>query len=59
MVSRRLRAEVGSGICVDARHAKVFDMAANKTAGNDADGLAHLAEVAFYREVRLRGSSRL
>src|SRR3954453_6823341 len=30
-------------------------MAANKTDANDADGLAHLAEVGFYREVRGKG----
>ena len=29
--------------------------AANKTDANDADGLAHLAEVGFYREVRVKG----
>lgn len=29
-------------------------MAANKTDANDADGLAHLAEVGFYREVRVK-----
>lgn len=38
--------------CIDARHAKAaLEMAANKTDANDADGLAHLAEVGFYREV--------
>lgn len=43
-------------ICVDARHAKAaLDMAANKTDANDADGLAHLAEVGFYRAVRVKG----
>jgi transposase len=43
-------------ICIDARHAKaVLDMAPNKTDANDADGLAHLAEVGFYREVRVKG----
>lgn len=43
-------------ICVDARHAKAaLDMAPNKTDANDADGLAHLAEVGFYREVRVKG----
>jgi len=43
-------------ICIDARHAKLaLDMAANKTDANDADGLAHLAEVGFYREVRVKG----
>jgi transposase len=43
-------------ICIDARHAKAaLDMVANKTDANDADGLAHLAEVGFYREVRVKG----
>lgn len=45
-------------ICVDARHAQkkaALDMVANKTDANDADGLAHLAEVGFYREVRVKG----
>jgi transposase len=32
-----------------------IDMAPNKTDANDADGLAHLAEVGFYREVRVKG----
>lgn len=42
-------------ICVDARHAKAaLDMARNKTDANDADGLAHLAEAGFYREVRVK-----
>lgn len=36
-------------VCIDARHAKAaLDMAANKTDANDADGLAHLAEVGFF-----------
>src|SRR3978361_2235254 len=40
----------------DARHAKAaLDMAANKTDANDADGLAHLSEVGFFREVRVKG----
>lgn len=30
-------------------------MAANNTDANDADGLAHLAEVGFFREVRVKG----
>jgi transposase len=48
-----LQAEGLPAICVDARHAKAaLNMAANKTDANDADGLAHLAEVGFYREVR-------
>jgi len=43
-------------IWIDARHAKdALDMAPNKTDVNDADGLAHLAEVGFYREVRVKG----
>jgi transposase len=51
-----LTAEGLPGICIDARHAKAaLDMAANKTDANDADGLAHLAEVGFYREVRVKG----
>lgn len=51
-----LRAEGLPAICVDARHAKAaLDMAANKTDANDADGLAHLAEVGFFREVRVKG----
>lgn len=42
-------------ICIDARHAKAaLDMARNKTDANDADGLAHLAEVGFYRVVRVK-----
>ena len=42
-------------ICIDARHAKAaLDMAANKTDANDADGLAHLAEVGFFRAVRVK-----
>jgi len=36
-------------ICIDARHAKAaLDMAPNKTDANDAEGLAHLAEVGFW-----------
>ena len=51
-----LRAEGLPAICIDARHAKAaLDMAANKTDANDADGLAHLAEVGFFREVRVKG----
>ena len=43
-------------ICIDARHAKAaLDMAANKTDANDADGLAHLGEAGFFREVRVKG----
>jgi transposase len=51
-----LTAEGVPAICIDARHAKAaLNMAANKTDANDADGLAHLAEVGFYREVRVKG----
>lgn len=51
-----LSAEGLPAICIDARHAKAaLDMAANKTDANDADGLAQLAEVGFYREVRVKG----
>ena len=51
-----LTAEGLPAICFDARHAKAaLDMAANKTDANDADGLAHLAEVGFFREVRVKG----
>jgi transposase len=51
-----LQSEGLPAICVDARHAKAaLDMAPNKTDANDADGLAHLAEVGFYREVRVKG----
>jgi len=50
-----LRAEGLPAICSDARHAKAaLNMAANKTDANDADGLAHLAEVGFYREARVK-----
>lgn len=50
-----LRAQGIPAICIDARHAKAaLDMAANKTDANDADGLAHLAEVGFYKEVRVK-----
>ncbi|CAL4867177.1 IS110 family transposase ISMno14 [Asticcacaulis sp. MM231] len=49
-------AESLPAICIDARHAKAaLDMAANKIDANDADGLAHLAEVGFYKEVRVKG----
>jgi transposase len=51
-----LTAESLPAICIDARHAKAaLDMAANKTDMNDADGLAHLAEAGFFREVRVKG----
>ena len=45
-------------ICIHARHAKAaLDMAANKTDANDADGLAHLAEVGFYKKCGSRAST--
>lgn len=51
-----LGAEGVPAICIDARHAKAaLDMAPNKTDANDADGLARLAEVGFFREVRVKG----
>lgn len=51
-----LSAEGLPAICIDARHAKAaLDMAPNKTDANDADGLAHLAEIGFYRAVRVKG----
>ena len=51
-----LTAEGLPAICMDARHAKAaLDMAPNKTDANDADGLAQLAEVGFFREVRVKG----
>ncbi|MDQ2762379.1 MAG: IS110 family transposase [Pseudomonadota bacterium] len=51
-----LKTEGLPAICIDARHAKAaLDMAPNKTDANDADGLAQLAEVGFYREVRVKG----
>lgn len=50
-----LTAEGVPAICIDARHAKAaLDMAPNKTDLNDADGLAHIGEVGFYREVRVK-----
>src|SRR4051794_8329866 len=51
-----LTAEGLPAICIDARHAKAaLDMAPNKTDAHDADGLAQLAEVGFFREVRVKG----
>lgn len=50
-----LTAEGVPATCIDARHAKAaLDMAPNKTDPNDADGLAHIGEVGFYREVRVK-----
>lgn len=40
----------------DPRHAqKILSEKLNKTDVDDADGLAHLAELGFYREVRVKG----
>src|SRR3954451_19168974 len=51
-----LTAEGLPAICIDARHAQAaLDMAPNKTDAHDADGLAQLAEVGFFREVRVKG----
>ena len=45
-----------SAICIDARHAKAaLDMAPNKTDANDADGLSQLAEIGYFKEVRVKG----
>ncbi|AML51993.1 IS110 family transposase [Falsihalocynthiibacter arcticus] len=52
-----LKEEGLPAICIDARHAKAaLDMAANKTDANDADGLA---QIGFYREVRVKGFDSL
>ncbi len=53
-----LQAEGMPAICIDARHAKAaLDMAPNKTDANDADGLAQLAEIGYFKEVRVKGST--
>ena len=53
-----LTAEGLPAICIDARHAKAaLDMAPNKTDAHDADGLAQLAEVGFFGEVRVRSEA--
>ena len=50
-----LVAEGLPAICVDARHAsRALEMAPNKTDAKDADGLAHLAEIKFYKQVRVK-----
>ncbi|TBE27113.1 IS110 family transposase [Rhizobium ruizarguesonis] len=50
-----LTAEGMPAICIEARHAqKVLDETLNKTDGNDADGLAQLAEAGFYKVVRVK-----
>lgn len=42
-------------ICIEARHAqKILNETLNKTDANDADGLAQLAEVGFYKAVRIK-----
>ena len=43
-------------ICIDSRHAaRALDLAPNKTDANDADGLAQLAEIGYFKEVRVKG----
>lgn len=55
-----LTAQGVPAICIDARHAKAaLNMATNKTDANDADGLAHLAEVGFYKAVRVKDSNSM
>lgn len=50
-----LTAEGLPAICIDARHAaKALDMAPNKTDANDADGLAQLAEIGYFKQVRVK-----
>lgn len=47
-------------ICIDTRHAKAaLDIVPNKTDPNDADGLAHLAEVGFYRKARVKADDSM
>jgi len=42
-------------ICIEARHAqKILSETLNKTDANHADGLAQLAEVGFYKAVRVK-----
>src|SRR3546814_17908901 len=54
-----LTAEGMPAICIDARHAKAaLDMAANTTDANDADGLANMAAVGLFRQVRAMGRER-
>ena len=51
-----LTAEGLLAICIDERHAKAaLDIAPNNTDTNGADGFAQLAEVGFYRAVRVKG----
>src|ERR1700741_2342539 len=50
-----LTAEVLPAVCIEARHAqKILNETLNKTDGNDADGLAQLAEAGFYKAVRVK-----
>lgn len=50
-----LTAEGMPAICIEARHAqKVLNETLDKTDANDADGLAQLAEVGFYKAVRIK-----
>ena len=51
-----LQGEKLPAICIDARHAaKALDMSPNKTDANDADGLAQLAEIGYFKQVRVKG----
>lgn len=51
-----LRSAGISVICIDARHAKAaLSMRLNKTDRNDAQGLAQLMRMGWYREVKVKG----
>jgi transposase len=55
-----LRAEGLPAICIDSRQAKAaLDMATNKTDANDANRLAHFAEVGLFRKVRVKVSDSM
>jgi transposase len=50
------RVEGLPAIVIDAQHAKAaLDMTLNKTNANNAERLAHLADVGFFRAVRVTG----
>jgi transposase len=51
-----LRAAGVAVVCVDARHAQAaLSMRVNKTDRNDAQGLAQLMRMGWYREVKVKG----
>jgi transposase len=51
-----LRAAGIAVVCVDARHAQAaLSMRVNKTDRNDAQGLAQLVRMGWYREVKVKG----